>query len=101
MATEDGVWMQKASREPTNTTRQVSQVEVFVAFLAFIRASSAEGRRDSIKGQQRTAPCSLPRPALSTSFDFTSEGAAPLCHLSPSSRKGAGSRWLAAEEPGN
>lgn len=90
--------MQKASCEPP-TTGQVSQVDVFVAFLSFIRISSAAGRRDGAS----PTPCSVPKLALSSSFDLTSERRCAPCaiSLSPSSRKGAGSIWLSLGVPGN
>lgn len=100
MATEDGVWMQKASHEPTSQGRLVRLMYLWLSWHLF-KPPLQQGE-ETIPGDSKGQPLVLCPDLLSPHhLTLPLKAAAPLCHLSPSSRKGAGSSWLAAEKPGN
>lgn len=88
------------SQSCANTTEQVSQADLWLSWHLF-KPPLQQGE-ETVPGDSKGQPLVLCPDLLSPlHLTLPLKAAAPLCHLSPSSRKGAGSSWLAAEEPGN
>lgn len=100
MTTEDGAWMQKASREPTPQGRLVRMMYFWLSW--HLLDPPLQQGEERVPGDSKGLPFALSPDLLSPlHLTLPLKAAARLCHLSLSSRKGAGSSWLAAEEPGN
>lgn len=97
MATEDGVWMQKASCEPAPQGRLVRLMYLWLSW-HLLEPPLHQGE-ETVLGDSKGLPLALCPDLPSTSFDFTSESCCTLVPSVPQKQEGR-FQLAAAEEQG-